>query len=266
MIDLKKKLKKEYLDWSMKKINFETDQDFIKIETPFVDPSNDYINLFLEQKSAHYILSDDGYAVDELDSMGVDIFKQGKRRDFFNKTLRTFGVSFDSKTYELFVKFDNISSYPAKQHMLIQCIIRINDMLLTTRNRITNFFSEDLQEFLLDNELSITPNAQFIGKTGNTLSFDFSIGMTKNSNQKLIKAVANPRSEAYMEPLFSFIDLDDSSRKIDKIIIADDEANKVSKIFANSITNFSSNEASPANVKLYLWSKRNTWIKELKSS
>ncbi|EUJ18971.1 DUF1828 domain-containing protein [Listeria aquatica] len=266
MIDLKSKLKKEYLDWSMKKINFEANQDFIKIETPFVDPSNDYINLFLEQKSTHYILSDDGYAVDELDSIGVDVFKQGKRKDFFNKTLRTFGVSFNSKTYELFIEFDDLSSYPVKQHMLIQCIIRINDMLLTTRNKTANFFSEDLQEFLLDNDLSITPNAQFIGKTGNTISFDFAIGMTKKSNQKLIKAVANPRSEAYVEPLFSFLDLDDSSRKIDKIIIADDEANKVSKIFASSITNFSSKEASLSNMKLYLWSKRSTWIKELKSS
>ncbi|EEC6572514.1 DUF1829 domain-containing protein, partial [Listeria monocytogenes] len=113
-----------------------------------------------------------------------------------------------------------------------------------------------------------TPNVQVAGKTGNMVSFDFSIGMTKQTNQKLIKAVYNPTSEAFKDPLFSFIDIEDNSREIDKIIIANDVENKVSKKFNDSIINFSKDRGQDNSsfVNLYLWSDREKWIKNLKSS
>ncbi|HAB8811075.1 TPA_asm: DUF1829 domain-containing protein [Listeria monocytogenes] len=141
-------------------------------------------------------------------------------------------------------------------------------MLLTTRNKTINFFTDDIQEYLLNNGISITPNVQVAGKTGNMVSFDFSIGMTKQTNQKLIKAVYNPTSEAFKDPLFSFIDIEDNSREIDKIIIANDVENKVSKKFNDSIINFSKDRGQDNSsfVNLYLWSDREKWIKNLKSS
>ncbi|EAC3892930.1 TPA: DUF1828 domain-containing protein [Listeria monocytogenes] len=266
MLNIEKKLREEYLNWNMKKINFQSNSDFVKIETPFLDPNNDYIYLYLERHNSQFNLTDDGYAVNELDIMGIDVRKKGKRRDYFLKTLRIFGVHFDNG--ELYITFDKISDYPVKQHMLLQAIVRINDMLLTTRNKTINFFTDDIQEYLLNNGISITPNVQVAGKTGNMVSFDFSIGMTKQTNQKLIKAVYNPTSEAFKDPLFSFIDIEDNSREIDKIIIANDVENKVSKKFNDSIINFSKDRGQDNSsfVNLYLWSDREKWIKNLKSS
>ena len=128
-------LKKSYIDWTSRKIEFKNHDSFIEVKIPFVDMKHDYIHLFFEKTDDGYSLGDDGYILDELDTLGVNIQASSvKYKAFFEQTLRIFGVKFNKKTLELYVTFNNVAEYPLKQHQLIQCMI----MLMTSRQRVDN--------------------------------------------------------------------------------------------------------------------------------
>lgn len=115
--------------WNKQNLTFKSYKDFIEITTPFVDMNHDLIQLYFTDKSDNvpFKLTDDGYIVNELKMLGIDVKNTKKRKSFFEVTLRSFGINYDGNSSELFVTFDSLKDYPQKQHNLIQCIIKITD-------------------------------------------------------------------------------------------------------------------------------------------
>lgn len=126
-----------YDEWNSKKLILEDFNDFIEITTPFVDMHHDFIQLyFVKEEKNNFKITDGSYILSELKILGIEIKKSRKRNEFFRTYLNTFGVQYNEKTDELFVTFSDLSEYPEKQHRLIQCILRISDMLLTSKNSV----------------------------------------------------------------------------------------------------------------------------------
>jgi hypothetical protein len=141
-------LKKVYDEWNNKRLILENFNDFIEITTPFVDMHHDFIQLyFAKEGNSNFKITDDGYILNELEMMGIEIKRSQKRNEFFKTSLNVFGVNYDEKTDELFISFSNINEYPEKQHRLIQCMLRISDMLLTSRNSVISIFTEEIAAF-----------------------------------------------------------------------------------------------------------------------
>lgn len=255
MID---KLKKEYLKWTQQKIELKNNQDFVEIVTPFVDLHHDYISIFFSQENNKYKLTDDGYFLDELSMLGIDIQGSPRRMNFFTSTLKIFGIDFNKSTSELFVIFNSISEYPEMQHRLTQCLIRISDMLLTSRNKVVNFFSEDIANFFLESDVYFNESPSFIGKTGRNVTFDFALPRSKKTKPKLIKAINTPTAEAYKEPLLAFVDMQDTKKDHNFIVLANDLNTTIADKFLEPLTNYG--------VDVLAWSSRNEWVKRLKSS
>lgn len=255
MID---QLRKEYLDWTKQKIDFVKNGDFIEILTPFVDMHHDHISLFLSELNGSLTLSDDGYIVDELDTLGINVTSKGKRNDFFKMTLKIFGISYQPETKELFVKLNNLREYPEKQHRLVQCIIRVSDMLITSRNQVSNFFLEDIEDYFLNKEVFYNETTSYIGQSGNSQSFDFVLPKSKKTIPKLIKAVNNPIRSAYKEPLIAFVDVREVKSDHEFVVLANDTTKKISEEFQQSLNNY--------NIEVLAWSKRDEWISKLKTS
>lgn len=252
------KLKEIYYEWNQQKITFENFDSYIEITTPFVDMHHDYIQLFLSKENNQYIISDDGYTINELDMLGIDIKKSKKRKEFFNSTLKIFGVSFNNNTDELYVSFTPITEYPEKQHRLIQCILRVSDMLLTSRNTVISIFTEEIGEFFDNNEIIYTDGLSFTGISGKTQNFDFVLPRWKKRNEKLIKAINNPSSDSYVEPLFSWLDIREIRSNSDYIILANDTNKPLTESFLSPFNNYS--------VEVLAWSKRNEWVDKFKIS
>lgn len=244
-----------YFEWATRDIQFKSTDDVIVIETPFVDMYHDSIELYVEELSNKYKLSDDGYTMSELGSLGVSIKNSNKRLTFFRKTLRNFGVSFDENTLELFVVFNNLNQLPTIQFRLVQCLIQISDILLTSREHVANLFIEDITNYFFDNDLVFDQNSGYTGKTGNTINFDFTFGRSRNSNAKAIKTVNHPKATAYESPLMGIIDVKDSRETTDFYILAND-IEDVSPKFINSFNNYS--------IPVLKWSQREQWINDFK--
>jgi len=255
MID---QLQQEYLNWAKKKYQFNDFSDFIEITTPFLDLNNDYISLFISESNKTYTITDDGYVINELITLGIDITKKGKRNDYFKATLNIFGVKFDHSTNELLVNFNNINLFPEMQHRLLQCVIRVSDMFVTSRNKVMSFFTEDLKSFFLESDVFFNDSTPYIGKSGNSNVFDFVLPRSKRTQPKLIKAINQPKKQAYKEPLLSFLDVSETKTDHKFIVIANDTNQKVSDEFKKPFVNY--------NIDVLAWSERAQWVEHLKTS
>lgn len=251
-------LKKVYDEWNNKRLILENFNDFIEITTPFVDMHNDFIQIyFIKEGNNNFRITDDGYILNELEMMGIEIKRSQKRNEFFKTYLNVFGVNYNEKNDELFIAFSNINEYPEKQHRLIQCILRISDMLLTSRNSVISIFTEEISAFFEENDVPFIEGSNFTGISGKPQNFDFALPRSKNKREKLIKAINTPASENYKEPLFSWMDIKDMRKKSDFIVLANDTNKPIAEGFVEPFRNYS--------VEVLEWSKRNEWIEKLKT-
>ncbi|MCA0970831.1 DUF1829 domain-containing protein [Halobacillus litoralis] len=255
---LKNEMQKEYVKWANQSIEWVEEKDFIEITTPFVDMHHDVISLFVSKENGSFRISDDGYIVDELEDLGVDLASSQRRKEYFTMLTKTFGVKFHSKTKELYIDFDELSEYPAMQQRLVQCLIKASDMLLSTRNQVLNFFTEDISAFFEEAEIPYENQVSYMGRSGNHVNFDFVVPKFKKQTPKLIKAVNNPTSEQYKEPLLSFIDVQTTKSDYGFYVLANDLNVNVSDKFKTSLENY--------NIHVLPWSEKEEWIQKLKTS
>src|SRR5699024_322362 len=106
------------------------------------------------------------HILDELTMLGIDIKSSQKRSEFLHTTLNTFGVHHNEKTDELFTTFNVVNEYPEKQHRLIQCMLRVSDMLLTSRNSVISIFTEEITDFFEEHDIPFIEGASFTGVSG----------------------------------------------------------------------------------------------------
>lgn len=255
MID---QLKKIYNEWNKQKIQFEDFNSFIEITTPFVDMHHDLIQLYLSKENNTYILTDDGHTVNELNLLGIDIKNTEKRKEFIYMSLKIFGVKINEKTNELYVSFNNLNDYPEWQNRLIQCLIRISDMLLTSRNTVISIFTEEISNFFLENNIFFSEGISFIGVSGKSQRFDFALPRSKTKNEKLIKAINSPAPESYREPLFSWLDVKETRNYSEFMVIANDTNKELTDSFLEPFHNYS--------VEVLKWTEKNKWVERLRTS
>lgn len=254
-----RELRQIYETWSRNKIQFIENQNFIEIQTPFLDMYSDRISLYLSRtntttESQIYNLTDDGYTMNELESLDFSPYSTKKRKSYFIQTLNTFGVKYNQQTSELYIEFSDLSQFPNLQQRLVQCILKISDMLLTAQDRVVNFFTEDIENFFLDNNVQYSTGSNYLGQTGNLVNFDFQIGRTRNQPEKLIKAINNPTGTAYIEPLFHIDDVRRVRPDNQFFIIANDTNNGISDTFISSSRGW--------NVEVLTWSTKENWVNQ----
>src|SRR5690625_3696520 len=97
-----KELKKTYFEWVKKSLSLSEFKDFIEIETPFLDMHNDHINLLFIRADEEFLLSDDGYILNELEMLNLSVTSTERRKQYFYKTLNIFGVNYKDNTNELY--------------------------------------------------------------------------------------------------------------------------------------------------------------------
>ncbi|OIJ17399.1 hypothetical protein BKP37_02530 [Anaerobacillus alkalilacustris] len=85
--------------------------------------------------------------------------------------------------------------------------------------------------------LHITESAGFIGKSGRSQTFDFALPRTRKVKPKLIKAINNPTSESYKDPLLSFIDVQETKSDHVFLVLANDTNIVISDKFIQSLEN-----------------------------
>ena len=197
-------LSKIYHDWLQEEINFSTvDNNAIRVDTPFYDRHNDSLILYvIPQENANLIVTDGGYTLDDLEAEGISVTRSKKRKKIFLDQLTSYGVSYDENNNFLFIN-SNVEKFPNDKHRLLQAMLFTNDLFLTENKRTKSLFLEDVESCFEQHDIRAIEGASFIGSTGLTHKYEFSIAgsVKRNIPDKLIKVLNSPRNEMYAKVL-----------------------------------------------------------------
>jgi len=250
---LKDQLKNSYVNWLNQRITVKDLNGVFQITSPLTDRNRDRLQIYVIPDGDKLILSDDGYIVNELLMSGCDIFSSNKRTELLKVILNSYAVKLDG---EVLYTNATIENFPQKKHAILQAMLAVNDMFLITQDNVTSIFLEEVENYLIENEIRYTDNVTFTGKSGFNHNFDFVIPKFKDNPERIIKSINSLTREKSESLLFAWDDTRDT-RKSNSILYAfiNDSEKKVSR---NIISAFSEYQVKPV-----LWSEKNQFIKEL---
>jgi hypothetical protein len=255
MTSIMDSLKESYLAFLRDRIQFKDLNGTIEITTPIVDRHNDYFQIYATPLGGDRIrLTDAGYVLADLELDGVDVFTTPKRKEIFQTVLNRYGVAC-SKSKELYVE-TTIASFPQKKHMLIQAMLTVNDMFMTSRSNTSGIFIDEIAKFLEENDIRSIPNVAFIGKSGFTHQFDFVIPKSKQEPERVIKTLNTVTKQSASLIIFAWNDTKEMRGPDPVLFVFINDT--VRKVNADTVKAFRQYDMQPV-----LWSHRQDYLPRL---
>ena len=92
---------------------------WVEITTPYLDRHSDYLQIYTKQENGRYLLSDDGYIIQDLIQSGCKLDSK-KRKDLLQITLNGFGVQLKDNVLTVYA---TPSNFALQKHNLIQAML-----------------------------------------------------------------------------------------------------------------------------------------------
>ena len=205
MIQDIQELLERYSIWLRNRTHLREIEDHIEITTPYLDRHNDYLQIYAKRVNGGFVLTDDGYVLDDLELSGCKI-DSPKRQAKFTEILEGFGIRSNGKALEVKVSTENFS---LKKHNLVQAMLAVNDLFHLASSTVANLFHEDVTSWFDLSDIRYTPNVKFTGKSGYDHRFDFVIPKSKTQPERMLRAINRPSRETAQTMAFSWIDTRD---------------------------------------------------------
>ena len=256
-------LKKQYLNWVNKSFSYEQlNNNIIRIDTPFLDNFSDEVVIYAIPKPNNFIkLTDDGWTIDNLESQGIYIHRSQKRKRLLETQLKMYGVNLNND--ELTISID-ITDFPIAKHRLLQAILFVNDMFMLSNNNTKNIFIEDMDKYFFDNNIRVLKNASFVGESGLTHKFDYSIpGLGKKIPDKLIKILSGGNNDVFAKAIVTDVEQTKAELNGKNTVFytfINDQKNDKKIEIRNDILNLFNN----SNIHPVLYSDRENVVEEFK--
>ncbi len=205
MIEEVQDLMDRYWDWLRDQTSLRKVEDWVEITTPYLDRHNDYLQIYARRDQGGWLLTDDGYVIEDLEQSGCNI-SSPKRQAMLNTTLAGFGVQRDST--RLVVRASQ-TDFSLRKHNLVQAMLSVGDLFYLSAPTVASLFYEDVVEWLDGSDIRYTPNVKFAGKSGYDHRFDFVIPKSKRQPERVLRTVNRPRRDTAQVVAFSWIDTKD---------------------------------------------------------
>lgn len=252
MIDDIQKLLDDYVAWLKDKTKLRQLKDWIEITTPYLDRHNDYLQIYIKRENSGFILTDDGYTVEDLKRSGCEL-ESKKRKDLLNMTLNGFGVKLAGDALVVHASPEN---FALRKHNLVQSMLAVNDLFYLAAPMVASLFLEDVTAWLDLNEIRYTPKVKFTGKTGYDHLFDFVIPASKRQPERILQAINRPNRDTSQVVAFSWIDTKEVRPPNSRAYaILNDSEHAPSASVLDALKNYDVNPV--------LWSKRDEVRQEL---
>lgn len=242
----------EYTNWLKESISLRQVDEWVEITTPFLDRHNDYLQIYVKKINNSYLLTDDGFTIQDLKLSGCVLDTQ-KRQNLLKITLNGFGVSLD---HEMLTIKANEQNFSLKKHNLVQAILAVNDLFYLAEPVVISLFLEDVEAWLNKNDIRYSPRVKFAGKSGYDHHFDFIIPKSRASPERILQTINNPNRNYAENLAFAWIDTKDARpTESHAYAILNDTDRRVSDEVQEALTTY---EINPI-----LWSKREKFVGEL---
>lgn len=214
----------DYAEWLKNEITFSKIGEYYEINTPFLDNDNDYFQFYVKQDGNELFFTDDGFTINNLEMLG---FKMSKtRQQQLLNIVSQYGVQIVERA--LILKAP-AREFAQRKHAFTQCLIRVSDLYMTARTKVSSYFLDDIQDYFTQNEIYCMENVQFTGKSGFTHNYDFTIQRSRNKPERLCLAINNPTKAAMGNAIFAWEDTKPSRRQDSQLIIFLNDSNSVDK-------------------------------------
>ena len=90
------RLLESYHVWLKDKTVLRMVDQWVEIATPYLDRHNDALQIYAKRENGGFILTDDGYTIDDLEQGGCKL-ESRKRQDLLKMTLNGFGVQIEDR-------------------------------------------------------------------------------------------------------------------------------------------------------------------------
>lgn len=192
----------DYLKWLKEKTVLRQIDEWIEITTPYLDRHNDCLQIYARKNGAGYLLTDDGYTINDLEHSGCKLDTR-KRLELLKLTLNGFGVQHRDNALEVHASSEN---FALRKHNLVQAMLAVNDMFFLATPMVASLFYEDVVIWLDEYEVRYTPNVKFTGKSGYDHVFDFVVPKSRQQPERIIKAINRPNRDTAQAIAFSWFD------------------------------------------------------------
>jgi hypothetical protein len=241
-----------YYAWLKDKTAWKQLKDWVEITTPYLDRHNDYLQIYLKNEDGNYVLTDDGYIIDDLEISGCSL-DNPKRQKMLNVTLNGFGVKKENN--KLLVK-TNKDHFAIDKHNLIQAMLSVNDMFYLARSNVLNLFFEDVQLWLDNCDIRAIPRSSFMGKSGYVQHFDFSIPKSRKAPERFIQTINNPNKEKAKDLAFGWLDTKENRADESRLYaLANDNEKEVPNTIIKALESYG--------IITIKWSERHNFVEEL---
>lgn len=102
---------------------------WVEITTPYLDRHGDYIQIYAKQVNGWFALTDDGYALNDLEQSGCNL-QSLKRQGLLKPTLNGFGVQQRDDTLEVHASPDNFAQC---NRNLVQAMLAVTKLVISSR-------------------------------------------------------------------------------------------------------------------------------------
>ena len=193
----------QYWAWLKDKTTLRQIGDWHEITTPHLDRHNDYIQIYATKSGDGFLLTDDGYILDDLEMSGCPV-DSPRRQEILATTLRGFGVELAEK-HRLEIKAGP-DNFAVRKHNLLQAMLAVNDLFYLAQSNVINLFHEDVADWLDACDIRYTPEVTLKGQSGYDHRFDFIIPKSRTRPERLLRTVNRPGRNIAQAVAFSCID------------------------------------------------------------
>lgn len=207
----------DYLAWLRERVTLRPQGAESVLSTPFLDPFNDGIRLYISMQGAELTLHDGGATLDNLLTLGVAIEDSERRQALIRRALAGSPVEFVTGRLQTRATSGNFAQ---RAHFLLTAISRLNDLWMTSVPHSWTDFVEMVGEFLDSKGVLYTANVSLPGRTVEH-PIDFIIPLPEKK-ERLIKLVASPKSATAKLVSFTWLELMQSRPEAERVVMIND--------------------------------------------
>ncbi|MCZ2113350.1 MAG: DUF1829 domain-containing protein [Anaerolineae bacterium] len=243
----------EYLVWLRDKTAVkQIDDHWVEITTPFLDRHNDYLQIYARRENGSYLLTDDGYIIDDLEQSGCNL-DTPKRQAILRITLANLGVQVREGRLEVQA---SPQEFGKRKHDLVQAMLAVNDMFSLASPTVESLFYEDVQNWLDLHDIRYTPQIRLTGQTGYNHRFDFIIPKSRNYPERIVQTINKPGRDTSESLAFAWYDTRDARpANSSAYAILNDQEHGVAYSVTSALESYG--------IKPILWSERESATSEL---